>query len=95
MGKTHVFNLVKGVNPDNPYELHLRHNANRDITGNMVDGLVAFDLSSLPASINPEQKIKLVWNSFSGEKSAEFYLYGDWSTPTASSQVVMPAFKME
>ena len=86
-GKTHVFNLVKGVNPDNPYELRLRHNANRDLVGNMVDGLVAFDLSSLPESINPEQKIKLVWNSFSGEKSVEFYLYGDFSTSSQTAAV--------
>ena len=86
-GKTHVFNLVKGVNPENPYEVRLRHNANRDLVGNMVDGLVAFDLSSLPESANPDQKIKLVWNSFSGEKSVEFYLYGDFSTSSQTAAV--------
>jgi hypothetical protein len=76
MGATHYINLVSGVNPDNPYEVHLRHNANGDVSGSETDGLVAFDLSSLPASINPEQTIKLVWNSYSGEKSVEFPLYG-------------------
>ena len=95
IGKTHVFNLVKGVNPDNPYELHLRHNANNDVTGNMVDGLVAFDLSSLPSSLNPAQTIKLVWNSFSGEKSVEFPLYGDSSISPVSAQMNTPALKME
>ena len=80
MGVTHFLNLVKGANPDNPYEVHLHHNAYGDVAGDMVDGLVAFDLSSLPQSSNPNQMIKVVWNSFSGKKSAEFPLYGDSST---------------
>jgi hypothetical protein len=75
--------------------LHLRHNANNDVTGNMVDGLVAFDLSTLPSSINPAQTIKLVWNSFSGEKSVEFPLYGDSAISPVSEQMNTPALKME
>ena len=96
LGATHFINLVAGVNPDNPYEVHLRHNANGDVSGDTVDGLVAFDLSSLPASINPEQTIKVVWNSFSGEKSVEFYLYGDWSNDTMTySEKTTPTLKVE
>ena len=87
-GTKHFLNLVKGVNPEDPYELHLRHNANGDTKGNLADGIVAFDLSSLPASLNPEQTIKVVWTSFSGEKSTEFALCGDDSIVSTSSQTI-------
>ena len=86
-GTKHFLNLVKGVNPEDPYELHLRHNANGDTKGNLADGIVAFDLSSLPASLNPEQTIKVVWTSFSGEKSTEFALCGDSSVVPSSMQI--------
>ena len=61
----------------------------------MVDGLVAFDLRSLPQSDDPNQKLKLVWMSFSGEKSVEFPLYGDSSSSNESVQVATSAIKME
>lgn len=95
LGTTHLMNLVKGVNPENPYEVRLRHNAGEDTTGNMVDGLVAFDLRSLPQSDDSNQKLKLVWMSFSGEKSVEFPLYGDSSSSNESVQVATSAIKME
>lgn len=87
IGITHYLHLVAGVNPENPYELHLCHNAYGDVAGELADGLIAFDLSSLPSSSNPEQTIKLVWESFSGKKSAEFLLYGDSTTGAGSVQV--------
>lgn len=94
-GTTHLMNLVTGVNPENPYEVRLRHNANNDTTGNMVDGLVAFDLSSLPQSDDPNQKLKLVWMSFSGKKSVEFPLYGDSSSSNTTSPIAVSALNFE
>ncbi len=96
LGVKHFLNLVKGVNPENPYEVHLRHNAYEDTSGDMVDGIVAFDLSDLPKSDDPNAKLKLVWSSFSGEKSVEFYLNGDSSNnSTPSSEVVTSAIDVE
>ena len=72
-GQTHVVNLLTGTNPDNPYELELRHDALGDTCGTMGDALIAFDLNRL---VNQDSlscvRVKLNWLSFSGRKSAEF-----------------------
>ena len=72
----HRINLLTGVNPDNPYELELRHDARGDIGGYMGDALIAFNLNSLPVGDlrKVKLKLKLNWQSFSGKKSAEFDL---------------------
>ncbi len=95
LGTVHVMNLVMGVNPENPYEVRLRHNAGDDTTGHMVDGLVAFDLSSLPATTDPNAKLKLVWNSFSGEKSVEFPLSGGTGISPVSPEITPSSINLE
>lgn len=83
-GKAHFVNLISTNNPDNPYELEFRHNAYGDVYGRKGYGLVAFNLSSLPDTEGETVKLKLIWNSFRGEKSVEF----DYCTrkSTASSE---------
>lgn len=71
-GNVHYINLIRNVNPENPYQLELRHDANGDKGGSIRDALVAFSLKDLPDTEGKSVKLKLVWNSFSGEKSAEF-----------------------
>lgn len=71
----HNVNIITNVNPENPYELELRHNANGDLGGEMGDALIAFNLKNLPLSEDNNVKIKLKWKSFSGDKSTEFDLY--------------------
>lgn len=68
----HFVNLLSGKNPENPYEVEFRHNAYGDTYGDTGDGLVAFKLDQLPDTEGKTVKLKLKWNSFSGEKSAEF-----------------------
>lgn len=70
----HYINLLSGVNPDNPYEFELRHDANDDMGGNPGDALIAFNLNNLPREDGQEVTIKLNWQSFDGRKSAEFNL---------------------
>ncbi len=70
----HVINLVSGVNPENPYEFELRHNANGDIYGNMGDALIAFNLNDLPRDNGDKITIRLTWRSFMGYKSTDFSL---------------------
>ena len=72
-GKKHNINLLMGTNPDNPFELQLRHDALGDVGGTMGDALIAFNLNALCPSANPI-KMTLKWQSFSGEKSVEFDL---------------------
>ena len=71
-GKTHWINLMTGVNKDNPYEVRLYHNAYGETSGRTGDALVAFNLKDLPDTDGKTVKLTLKWNSFSGEKSAEF-----------------------
>lgn len=68
----HVLNLVTGTNPEDPYELELRHDAKGDKNGSWGDALIAFNLNNLPGADAGKAKIKLKWKSFTGDKSAEF-----------------------
>mgnify|MGYP002236624391 CR=1 FL=1 len=70
--KAHFVNLLTGKDPENPYEVEFRHNAFGDTEGKMEDALVAFKLDELTDTQGETVKLKLKWNSFSGEKSAEF-----------------------
>lgn len=72
--KPHIINLVQGVNPENPYEFDLHHNAQGDTYGDMGDALIAFNLNDLPRDNGNEVTIKLNWRSFTGYKSTEFSL---------------------
>lgn len=70
--KAHFVNLLPGQNPEDPYEVEFRHNAYGDVFGEVGDGLVAFNLNSLPDTEGKTVKLKLKWKSFSGDKTAEF-----------------------
>lgn len=82
--KTHFINLLTGVNPENPYEVELRHNANGDIADRRGEALVAFNLKDLPDTEGKTVKLKINWQSFSGKKSAEFNFCSRATTETAN-----------
>lgn len=71
---THSINLLTGSNPNDPYELELRHNAYGDTYGKLGDALIAFNLNNLSHKPNAKVNIKLTWKSFQGKKTAEFKL---------------------
>ena len=83
--KAHFVNLLLGSDPANPYEIEFRHNAYGDTYGRNGDGLVAFNLDSLPDTEGKTVKLKLKWKSFSGDKSAEFNYCTRQSTPAKQS----------
>jgi len=85
-GKIHYVNLVESSDPEKPYEVEFRHDASGDIYGTMGDALVAFKLDRLPDTEGETVKLKLKWNSFSGEKSVEFD-YNSRATSPAQSAV--------
>ena len=73
--KVHYLNLLTGVNPENPYEVELRHDAKGDSPIQMGDALIAFNLRELLKGADKEKvKFTLRWNSFSGAKKTEFEL---------------------
>ncbi len=73
-GKVHYVNLLTGTNPEDPYELELRHNANGDVSGygEKATGLIAFNLRSLPDTQGRTVKLKIKYSSFSGNKTVSF-----------------------
>ena len=73
--KVHYLNLLTGVNPENPYEVELHHDAMGDSPIQMGDALIAFNLRELLKDADKEKvKFTLRWNSFSGAKKTEFEL---------------------
>lgn len=73
--KVHYFNLLTGTNPDNPYELELRHDAKGDIALHTADALIAFNLRTVMADAPTDTvRFTLRWKSFSGMKKLDFDL---------------------
>ncbi len=84
--KKHYINLLTGGNPDDPYEVELRHDAEGEYDGiEFSDGsygyggygygghaYVAFRLDGLPDTEGETVKLKLKWQSPRGNRSAEF-----------------------
>lgn len=71
-GKVHTINLLTGVNPEDPYEVELRHDAKGDIGGHLYGAYVAFRLSGLPDSEGKTVNLTLKWKSPMGERSQVF-----------------------
>lgn len=85
--KAHTINLVADVNPKNPYEVELRHNANGDPLLRWGDGLVAFDLNDiLPDTHGKTVKLTIKWKSTAGNKSVDFDYCS--RTPIASANML-------
>lgn len=95
VGTKHRVSLVS--RSENPYELEFCHDANGDVRGEMVDGLVAFDLRSLPDTHGQTVKLKLKWQSFTGAKEHEFDYCTRRDTPElgASVAAVRPTLKVQ
>ena len=63
----HSFSIVTGTNSGNPYELVLKHNANGDGAEQKGDGLVFFDINSLPDTGGQYKQLTLKWNDLEGK----------------------------
>ena len=83
--KAHFVTLLASQDPANPYEVEFRHNAYGDVYGVEGDGLVAFNLGSLPDTEGKTVKLKLKWKSPVGDKSVEFDYCTRKATPGKSS----------
>ncbi|NDW08491.1 NigD-like protein [Dysgonomonas sp. 520] len=83
--KAHYVNLLASSDADNLYEVEFRHNAYGDVHGYEQDGLVAFNLNSLPDTEGKTVKLRLKWKSFSGDKFTEFDYCTRKSTPASSA----------
>lgn len=70
----HNINLLTGTNPNNPYEVELRHDAKGDVSGKVGDALIAFNLNNMPHEGKQKIRFTLKWKSYMGNKSLDFDL---------------------
>ncbi len=63
----HAFTLVTGLNPADPYEVTLRHDAKGDGRKEKADSVVYFDLQSLPDTGDEEKTLTLKWKNSEGK----------------------------
>ena len=71
--KPHIINLLTGVNPENPYEVELRHNQNGDAkyrVGRCPGSLQLND--ALPDTNGKTVKLTIRWKSSNGDKKVDF-----------------------
>lgn len=71
-GTVHYVNLLTGVDSNDPYTVELRHDARGDVSGVYTDGIVAFNLGSLPDTNGETVKLTLKWKGYSADKSVTF-----------------------
>ena len=94
-GIAHRVNLLTGVNPDDPYEVEFRHDAEGDDERKWGDGLVAFSLKDLPDTEGKTVTLKLRWQSYSGTKQANFKFCSRKTTESANLLHGSPKFMTE
>lgn len=74
--QAHRFDLVRGMNPEDPYELHLLHYQNGDASDYLEEGIVSFRLTDLPdtkgATVPLTLKYKSLNDTAKGEASVRF-----------------------
>ncbi len=94
-GIAHRVNLLTGVNPNDPYEVEFRHDAEGDDERKWGDGLVAFSLKDLPDTEGKTVTLKLRWQSYSGTKQANFKFCSRKTTESANLLHGSPKFVTE
>lgn len=64
----HSFHLLKGRNPENPYDLELRHTDRGDSGSRYMEGVVAFDIKDI-LPVGTEKKVQLTvhYKDFTGK----------------------------
>lgn len=70
-GAPHSLHLLKGRDPEKPYELELRHTANGSATGSYVGGYVAFDIKGiLPAGTDKSVNLTVRYRDFNDREAS-------------------------
>ena len=71
----HDFHLVTGTNPDDPYEVLLRQDANGDRKDEEGDSLICFDINSLPDTGGQYKTLTLKWTGSGGAASEKKFRF--------------------
>lgn len=70
----HEISVLYGQNPDDPYELYVRHNANGDYAMGMETYVFAYSLKNLPYTGGEPKDITIKWLSYSSGKEESMKL---------------------
>lgn len=62
-GYKHTFDLVTGANPDDPWEVELRHKAFGPATGEVQSAYMVFPLNQLEDTKGEDKTLTLIWNN--------------------------------
>lgn len=68
-GTSHIVEMISGLNPDDPYELEFRHDAQGDSEEKAVEGVVAFNVRDILPDTPGEVTFTVKYNSFDGPAS--------------------------
>ena len=71
----HRLSLHGGLNPEDPYELLLVHDARGDAALEEADALIYFDINSLPATEGNYTTLTLKWTSGEGTRTARQFRF--------------------
>ena len=85
----HSINLVSGVDPENPYVLELKHNAMGDnyyINPVYGNGVIAFDLSSLPSTEGKEVDLVINYKGLNHSNASVKFKYCTGEAAQTGSQ---------
>ena len=91
-GRGHYINLVTGTDPEDPYTLVLRHNANGDDYMNgayVARSLVAFSLRELPDTQGKTVDLTLKYDTRDGQKSVKYKYCSGKSEDETQKQSVL------
>ena len=74
-GVQHSFQLLTGTDPSNPYSLVLLQDAHGDLMEEKSDGLVCFDINSLPDTEGEYIPLSLKWKTLEGMVSERTFRF--------------------
>ena len=65
--------MVAGLDADNPYCLELRHDAHSDKHDNKAEGIISFDINSLPDTQGETVKLTLKYTTTDGATATKVF----------------------
>ena len=74
-GIRHRFRLIAGTNPEDPYELVLRHDAAGDKHQEQGESLVYFDINTLPETGDEYKILTLKWKDCAGKTESHKFRF--------------------
>lgn len=69
----HDFHVVAGLDQDDPYSLELRHDAHSDPKSVQSEGIISFDINSLPDTQGENKTLTLKYKTITGATATKLF----------------------